>query len=272
MSGPIVVKVGGSVLDELAHMPVLWRAMAETHDARERGCGVIIIHGGGRAIDAQLRALGMQPLKRDGVRITPPEHIDTVVGVLGGVINTRMVAELRQAGAPAVGITLTDAGTVSVMREDRLGPDMGLVGRVIGGDGSLFGDLLECGRMPVVASIGTEGDGQLLNVNADEAAVGIAECVRAEMLVMLTDVGGVIGSDGELIECVDAESVDDLISTGVVAGGMIAKLRSAVEAAEQLGRPVLIGSVMQAHALLSGRGGAGTRVEPTRARVMRALK
>ncbi|GAB4384011.1 MAG: acetylglutamate kinase [Phycisphaerales bacterium] len=271
MSGPIVVKVGGSVLDEIAHMPMLWRALAQAHEARQTGEGLIIIHGGGRAIDAQLRALGMQPIKRDGVRVTPAEHIDTVIGVLGGVINTRMVAQLRQAGALAVGLTLADAGTVHVRLEERLGPGMGLVGRVDGGEGSLFGDLLACGRLPVVASIGMEDTGRLLNVNADEAAVGIAECVHAEMLVMLTDVGGVIGADGELIECVDADSVEELIASGVVAGGMIAKLRSAVEAADHLARPVLIGSVMQAHALLSGRAGGGTRVEPSRVRAMRAL-
>ncbi|RMH10931.1 MAG: acetylglutamate kinase [Planctomycetota bacterium] len=270
MSGPIVVKVGGSVLDEIAHMPGLWQALAEVHELRPCGQGLIVVHGGGRAIDAQLRALGMKPIKRDGVRVTPPEQIDTVVGVLAGVINTRMVAELRQAHAPAVGVTLADAGTVTVVREHRLGTGMGLVGRVVGGEASLFQELLDAARLPVVASIGTQGDGQLLNVNADEAAVGIAECVGAEMLVMLTDVPGVFDADGALIGCVDAESVEELIASGVVAGGMIAKLRSAVEAAEHLGCPVLIGSVMQAKSLLSGVIGSGTRVEPVRVRAMRA--
>jgi acetylglutamate kinase len=268
VTGAIVVKVGGSVLDEIAHMPGLWDAIGAVHAfRRDEGLGgLIVCHGGGRAVDAHLAALGHETVKIDGVRATPPEQVDAVVGVLGGVVNTRLVAALREHGAQAVGVTLADAGTVVVADEDRLGPGLGCVGRVVSGDGSLFETLLDGGFLPVVASIGMAEDGRLMNVNADEAAEGVAASVDAEMLVMLTDVAGVLDADGDLIEMISADDALSLIESGVVAGGMAAKVRAASGAAMRLGRAVLIGSVGDAADLISGRIGVGTRIEPMRVR------
>ncbi|MBX3322885.1 MAG: acetylglutamate kinase [Phycisphaeraceae bacterium] len=267
MSGPIVVKVGGSVLDEIASMPGLWSAIASAHAARPTGKGVIVVHGGGRAVDEQIAAMGMTTRKHEGLRITPAEQIDVVVGVLAGVVNTRMVSQLRTHGAPAVGVTLADDGVVETVRENRYSADLGLVGRVTGGSGSLLRSLLADGRLPVVASIGCEAGGALLNVNADEAAMGAAEAAGAESLVMLTDVPGVLDEHGVLIASLDVDEALSLIERGTARGGMIAKIRSAADAARHLGRPVLIGSVDAVGALIAGEANVGTRIEPSRVRV-----
>ncbi len=268
MSGAIVVKVGGSVLDEIGHKPGLWDAIGAVHAFRrdEGHGGVIVCHGGGRAVDAQLAALGHETTKIDGVRATPIEQVDAVVGVLGGVVNTRLVAALRSRGANAVGVTLADAGTVVVADEDRLGPDLGCVGRVVSGDGSLFTTLFTGGFLPVVASIGMTGDGQLVNVNADEAAEGVAASVDAQTLVILTDVAGVLDADGGLIDSISVGESLELIESGVVVGGMAAKVRAAAGAVKRLGRVVVIGGVCEAADLIAGRPGVGTRIEPMRLR------
>lgn len=262
MSGPVVVKIGGVALDEIGRMADLWRTLGAAHAAG----GLIVVHGGGKSVDRQLAALGFESSKRDGVRITPPEQIETIVGVLAGVVNTQLVAALRGYGAPAVGVSLADAGTVVVGEEDRLGPGLGCVGRVVSGDGTLFATLLEGGFLPVVSSIGVSTDGALLNVNADEAAEGVAECVGAEALVMLTDVAGVLDADGGLVSRLDAGEVETLIASGVIRGGMAAKVRAASAVAERLAMPVRIGDVNEAAELVGGRAGVGTLVEPTRAR------
>jgi acetylglutamate kinase len=266
MTGPIVVKIGGSVLDEMSSMPALWTSLATAHAARTSGHGLIIVHGGGRAVDEQLASLGLETRKHEGLRITPAEQIDVVVGVLAGVVNTRMVALLRKHGAWAVGLTLADHGVVDVVREDRHAVDLGLVGRVVGGSGSLLIGLLAQHDLPVVASIGCASEGLLLNVNADDAAMGIAEAVDASKMVMLTDVPGVMDADGTLIDSLEIGQAKELIDRGIARGGMIAKLRSAMEAAAQLSRPVLIGDVGSVEALIAGRAGCGTRIEPARVR------
>lgn len=266
MNSPIVVKFGGSVLDSIMSKHELWHVLGSAHAARPVGAGLIVCHGGGRSVDAHLEALGLTTQKRDGVRITPPEQIEAVVGVLAGVLNTQLVAALRACGIQAVGVTLADAGTVAVGLEDRLGPGLGLVGRVTCGDGSLFGDLLRAGYVPVVASIGSDGDGQLLNVNADDAAEGVAASVDAQALILLTDVPGVVGADGDVIPCLTVDEVPGLIASGVVSGGMAAKVRAASASAERLGRPVLIGHERDADLLVSNQEGCGTRIEPSRVR------
>lgn len=264
MSGPVVVKIGGAPLDEVGQSRVLWKTLAEAHAS---GGGLIICHGGGKSVDRHLAALGFETAKRDGVRVTPPEQIDAVVGVLAGVVNTRLVAALRAHGANAVGVTLADAGTVTVGLEDRLGGGLGCVGRVLEGDGSLLKTLLAGGYLPVVSSIGADAAGGLLNVNADEAAEGIAACVDARALVLLTDVAGVLDADGAVVARIDSGEVESLISSGVVRGGMAAKVRAACGAAERLGRPVRIGDVGDAERLVAGVAGVGTVIEPTRARM-----
>lgn len=267
MSRVLVVKIGGSVLDDVASMRSLWAALCEAHAGlAASGGGLIIVHGGGKAVDEQIAALGMTTRKHEGLRITPPEQIDVVAGVLAGVVNTRVVAALRAVGAPAVGVTLADAGVLEVERDRRTHIDLGLVGRVVGGNGVLLLELLRSGRLSVVASIGCDDTGHLLNVNADDAATGVAEAVAADALVVLTDVEGVLDANGRVMQRIDSNEVESLIADGVARGGMIAKLRSAAEAADTLGRPVMIAHVHSAGSLLAGEG-VGTRIEPTRVRM-----
>ncbi|MEM1331438.1 MAG: acetylglutamate kinase [Planctomycetota bacterium] len=259
MTGPTVIKVGGAAIDEAATLASIAQTIAAAH---ESGASLIIVHGGGAAVDQRLRDLGRDPQKIDGVRVTRADEVSIVAGVLGGESSLALVAALRQAGVPAVGLRLADAGVVRVAPAD---PRFGCVGTVDGGDAEAVGALLAAGFLPVIAPIGYHPELGLLNVNADAAAAGIAKCVGSPRLVLLTDVSGVQDAAGRVIESLDGEAIEQLVSEGVVHGGMVAKLRNAAETAEAAGVPVCIGHAQDAAALIAvgAAAGIGTAVMPS---------
>lgn len=259
---PLVVKLGGAALEEPASSPVLWETLCAMH--RRHTGGVVLVHGGARAVDRRLHRLGLTSERRDGIRITPPEHIDEVVAALAGEVNLEVVSWIQRHGVPAVGLTLADGRTADTVKSERYAFDAGRVGEIVSGRADLLDRLLGGGFMPVVSSIGLGPDGHPLNVNADDAAAGVARIVQAAGLILLTDVPGVRGADGAVIEELSPAQAEALIAGGVVTGGMIPKVRGAVAAAGSSGVPAVIAGWNCPADLLklaSGQAG-GTRVLP----------
>ncbi len=260
---PLVVKLGGAALDEPESCHDLWDALAAIHQA-EPG-GLVLVHGGGKAVDRKFAALGYQSERREGIRITPPEHIEEVVAVLAGVSNTHVVGRMQAAGAPAVGLCLGDGFFTRTVKSTRYEFDPGRVGEIKGGDAKLITTLLGAGFMPVLSSIGLDEQGHFLNVNADEAAAAVAAILGARELVLLTDVAGVLNDAGEVIRTLDEMEIDRLIASGAIWNGMIPKVHGALEAANAAGAPAVIASWKDPAALMKAVHGepAGTRVLPS---------
>jgi acetylglutamate kinase len=259
-SRPLVVKIGGAGVDDPSAMTDLWRAIAETHRIL-RG-QLVLVHGGGRAVDEQLQRLGMTTNRRDGIRITPPDHVDQIAGVLAGRINKLLVGALQRHQIRAAGLCLGDGAAIRTAPALGLGFDAGRVGEVVGGDGALLRLMLLEGILPVLCSIGLDDGGRLLNVNADDAAAGVARILHARALVLLTDVPGIRNEHGDTIPSLSAPAVEELIARGVIAGGMIPKARAAAAAAKTAAAPAIIASFNAPQDLVAlARGtGAGTRI------------
>lgn len=243
-SGPLVIKIGGSTLDERRDEGRLWRALAELKP-RLAG-GLMLVHGGGKAVDRQMERLGVKPVKRDGLRLTPEGEIDDVVGVLAGGVNLRLVAELRAAGLDAVGLTLASGGLGRCVKRTDLAFDPGRVGTVKGGDARLAKALFAGDFVPVVSSIGADAAGPL-NVNADDAAAGLAVVVRAGALVLLTDVEHIRDAEGTRLAKLTVNETEQLIARGDIHGGMIPKVRAAAEVARHGVRVVVLSGASPEH-------------------------
>ncbi|MEZ6318618.1 MAG: acetylglutamate kinase [Phycisphaerales bacterium] len=255
MTALVVVKLSGRPIDDPTACAGLWAALAHASEQVR----LVVVHGGGLAVDRRLAALNMPTERRDGLRVTPEDQIGVVAGVLAGEVNRRLVGVLTGSGIDAVGVGLGDGGLCACEPI----PGLGRVGRVIGGDGRLVQALHRDGRVPVVSSIGFDASGGLLNVNADDAASGVAGATSADRLVLLTDVPGVLDADGNTIEELDADLVERLTASGVIVGGMGPKARAALDASEACGADVIIGSWHDAAALIGGAG-TGTRVRRRR--------
>lgn len=262
MTGPLVVKLGGAALDEPRERGDLWRALAEAHATS--GAGVVLVHGGGKAVDAHLARLGLETIRRDGIRLTPAEQVGEITAVLAGRMNKALVGALVAAGAPAAGLCLGDGRAVETVKTNRYGFDAGQVGEIAGGDGRILRVLLDAGYLPVLSSIGIDEGGELLNINADDAAVGVARALGASALVLLTDVPGILGPDGRVVAEATSASVEAMIAKGTISGGMIPKARAAVEAAEKSGTTAVIASFNDACGLAALARGerTGTRIAP----------
>ena len=263
MTGPVVIKLGGLAIEDPSRVRPLLAAIARAHS--EDAEGLVVVHGGGNAVTRQLDAHGLETIIVDGVRVTPASHIAQVVGVLAGQVNTSIMAQLCAIGVKAIGLSLSDGGLAMTRPIKRGATDFGCVGEIIDGDGALIRHLHAAGYLPVLSSIGSDADGMLLNVNADSAAGAIARIVSARMLMLLTDVPGVLDAEGELIDSIDETGIEALISTGVIGGGMIPKVRAALAAAHEFGVPVVIASWNEPDSIVKiiQGGAAGTRVVPT---------
>lgn len=262
--GPLVVKLGGLAVDEPQRTPWLWSLLRDLHEAHPGG--LVLVHGGAVAIDRQLARLGQETRRVDGIRVTPAEQIHDIVGVLAGSLNTAIVGWLRRVGAPAVGLTLSDGGLCQLARTGRYAFDPGHVGEIVGGDSRLIDALLNADFLPVLCSVGVDASGEPLNINADEAAAGVAGIVDASGVLLLTDVPGVRGAEGQILPELNAAAIARLIADGVISGGMIPKVRGALEAADAAGVPVTIAAWSDEASLrrLAIGERAGTRIMPTR--------
>ena len=233
-----VVKLGGALLDDSAALSATIDSICALHTARPGS--VIVVHGGGSSVDRHLAKLGMPTEKRDGIRLTPPDQMIEISAVLSGRVNATIVAELLARGSSAVGLSLADGFLTSSITTTRYSFNPGRVGEVVGGDAKLVHTLLNAGFLPIISSVAVDAGGDLLNVNADDAAASIARIVDATRLVFLTDVSGVLDQDGALISKITAPEVATLIEQGVIYGGMIPKINNALATATETGVCVVI--------------------------------
>ena len=234
MIAPVVVKFGGELLEDSSRMDAVVSAIAEIAAA---GTPLVIVHGGGKEIDASLKAAGIEKRQVDGLRITDDRTLEVVVSVLAGIVNTRLVAALSAAGVAAVGLTGADGKIgLSVVAPPHRAVDgrsvelgrVGLPSRT--SDTRLLQTLLADGFVPVVSSIGATEDGQLLNVNADTMAGHLAAALRARRLVIAGSTPGVLDEGGKTVALLDPAAIERLVVGGTATAGMIAKLRSCEEA------------------------------------------
>jgi acetylglutamate kinase len=223
----VVVKYGGAAMtdpelsDLFAQDVVLMRSV---------GMKPVVVHGGGPQIGSLMKRLGMVPEFRDGLRVTDAETLDVARMVLVGKVNRDIVSSINVHGPLAVGLSGEDAGLITASARH---PDLGYVGNVDSVNPGILDRLLAEELIPIVATIGTDMEGQAYNINADTAAGAVAEAVRAEKLVYLTDVIGVlrdVADSGSLITTASADELDKLIEGGVLTGGMIPKITSCTRA------------------------------------------
>ena len=260
-----LLKLGGELLEDAAAM----RSAAAGIAALRASGPVAVVHGGGRAIDADLKARGKAPQFVDGLRITDADTLDTVVAVLAGRINTAFVAALWAAGIKAVGLTGADAGlglsTIAPPLQTTTGAwaDLGLVGApAASAPCALVTDLLALGYVPVVASIGVTRDGALLNVNADVLAAHLAKAIGAGRLIIGGKTAGVFDASGQTCGRLDEAAARAMVAAGTARDGMVAKLGACLDA--------MAGGVEDVR-IVDGRGGEyesapGTRLARATAR------
>jgi acetylglutamate kinase len=227
--GLVVLKLGGELLEDCDRMAAIGRLIARVG----RDTRLVVIHGGGKEIDAALAQASIPKHQVDGLRITDEATLQIVIWVLAGSINTRFVAAINAAGGKAVGLTGADAGVgpVKPAKPHRATNgefvDLGLVGEPLPAPGvPLIDTLCSKGFVPVVACIGASRDGRLFNVNADTLAGSLATRLKAVRLIVAGGTRGVLDADGATIDALDGRLVDDLISSGTATAGMVAKLRA----------------------------------------------
>jgi acetylglutamate kinase len=243
----VVVKYGGHAMTD----PALARLFAQDIVLmRSVGMRPVVVHGGGPQIGALMGRLGKQPEFRDGLRITDAETLDIARMVLVGKVNRDIVAAINVHAPLAVGMSGEDAGLITASPR---APELGFVGDVDTVDATVLDRVLSQGLIPVVATIGADDSGQAYNINADTAAGAVAEALRAEKLVYLTDVEGLRkdpANPDTVMGSVSVAELDAALGDGSIEGGMIPKARSCVQAVRDgVGRAhILDGRVP--HALL----------------------
>ena len=235
----IVVKLGGNAMvdralkDSFARDIVLMKAV---------GINPVVVHGGGPQIGSLLSELGLESRFVDGMRITDGKTMDVVEMVLGATVNKEIVTLINNAGGRALGVTGKDGGLIQAKKlmvshksPEMEAPeiiDIGHVGEVARIDTDVISMITKGGFIPVIAPIGAGEDGASYNINADLVAGKIAEALVAEKLMLLTNVAGLQDSDGKVLTGLTTMQVDQLIKDKVIHGGMLPKIRSALEAVQ----------------------------------------
>ncbi len=223
---PILIKLGGTLLDDAASRQ---RLAGEIAAVAASGVQLVVVHGGGKQMTRYLAERGIESSFVNGLRVTTPETLDAVLKVFAGSVNHELVASLNRAGALAVGLTGIDA---LLAEAEQLDPALGAVGRVTRSNPGLL-ELLAANRyLPVVACVAGDRAGNIYNVNADQMAVACAAAFRAQQLIFLTDVAGVLDGSHEVRSLLTADEARALVASGVATGGMQAKLNAALAALE----------------------------------------
>ena len=250
----IVVKFGGNaMIDEklkqcFARDVVLLKLV---------GMNVVVVHGGGPQIENLLTRVGKKGEFIQGMRVTDAETMEIVEMVLGGQVNKDVVNLINQAGGKAVGLTGKDSGMVRAKKlmlhnrdnyEDLI--DIGMVGDITSIDPSLISHLQAGAFIPVIAPIGVGENGETYNINADVVAGKIAETLKAEKLILLTNTPGVLDKEGKLLTGLTQRDIDNLVADGTLSGGMLPKIASALDAARNGVRSVHIIDGRVEHCLL----------------------
>ncbi|OLS15692.1 MAG: acetylglutamate kinase [Promethearchaeota archaeon CR_4] len=244
MAGRAVIKIGGNEIDDFSFL--------EQFITLVKGMPVLplIVHGGGKEITDLLSQLGIKSEKIQGLRVTDATGLRVTEMILSGLVNKRLVKMLVMADLEAIGISGVDARLFQAQKLCIEGGDLGCVGTIIGVNTHMVEQLLIEGFLPVISPISIGIDGQVYNVNADSAAQALAEALQVERLVFITDVPGVkIG--GKFQEMLNTKDVEKNIQSGEIYGGMIPKVRAALQAVQKG-----VGSVVITNAqnFIAGKG------------------
>jgi len=243
-----VTKIGGNELSA----PGFLEGLADIHHGLTRmGGWAVIVHGGGQDIADLQSRLGIAPVKIDGLRVTDAASLAVAEMVLSGRANKQIVRALLAAGLDAVGLSGVDGRLLTAAKKQHPTVDLGLVGEVTAVRLPLLRHLLQAGIIPVISPISLGDDGQTYNVNADEAAAAIAAALGADTLDFISNVPGVLAG-GELVPYLTPDEAEALIADGTISGGMIPKVRAALDA---LARGVAQVRIVD---LVGLRGGGGT--------------
>ncbi|QUY47132.1 acetylglutamate kinase [Serratia plymuthica] len=253
---PLIIKLGGVLLDSEEALERLFTALDSYLQQHQRP--LVIVHGGGCLVDELMKQLSLPVVKKNGLRVTPADQIDIITGALAGTANKTLLAWAIKHRINAVGLSLADGGSVSVTQLD---PALGHVGNAQPGSPVLLNTLLGAGYLPVISSIGITAEGELMNVNADQAATALAATLGAD-LILLSDVSGILDGKGQRIAEMTAQKAEQLIAQGIITDGMVVKVNAALDAARTLGRPVDIASWRHADQLPALFNGVsiGTRI------------
>jgi acetylglutamate kinase len=231
----IVVKYGGNAMTDEA----LKRSFAQDVVLLKLvGMNPVVVHGGGPQIDSLLKKVGKRGEFVQGMRVTDEETMDIVEMVLGGQVNKEIVNLINQAGGKAVGLTGQDGMFIrarkllmAALDDPERKIDIGQVGEITSIDPGIINFLDSGDFIPVIAPIGVGADGDTYNINADVVAGKLAEVLRAEKLVLLTNTPGVLDKKGELLTGLTPRDIDAMVADGTLSGGMLPKIASALDAA-----------------------------------------
>jgi acetylglutamate kinase len=252
----VVIKVGGNAIESSRDETLLDVVLL-----RYVGMQPILVHGGGPEINAMSERLGMKPTFKKGLRVTDDKTMEVVKMVLTGKVSPDLVAAIHRLGGQAVGMSGEDGPTIIA---EPLEESMGYVGRVTQVNKEPITALLSRGYIPVIASIGMGYDGHAYNINADTVAAEIAVALNAAKVILLTDVAGVLGVDGEVVAVMSREDARHRIDEGEVTGGMIPKLEACLRALDVVPLAHIVDG-RTPHALLLElftEAGIGTMVTP----------
>ncbi len=221
----VLIKVGGSTLGSQD------TTLPDVVTLTSLGARVVIVHGGGATISQWLSQVGLPARFVDGLRVTDADTMEIVTMVLAGKVNKELVAGINSHGGRAIGLCGVDGG---LLRARQKNPALGLVGEVTAVDTAVLQTLLAAGYTPVIAPIALGERGEILNLNADTAAAEVAVALRCERLIFLTDVPGIRDGAGNLLARLGCDEANQLMTTGVIAGGMIPKAQACLRAIEQV--------------------------------------
>lgn len=229
----VVIKYGGSAMLDPSINKTIVQDMVLLKSV---GLKPVIVHGGGPEINQMLERMAIESSFVDGLRVTTKETVEVVEMVLAGKVNKKIVSMIHDQGGSAVGLTGKDGLMIEAKKMNKAGVDLGFVGEITKINTKLINTLIEGDFIPVIAPIGTDHEGNTYNINADYVAVGIAGALKAQKLVFLTDVEGVLkdkDSPDSLISYLSKEEAQAYLKDGTIAGGMIPKVACCLEAMEQ---------------------------------------
>lgn len=240
-----VLKIGGNEIEE----PEFLKGLGDTVAAMDEP--VVIVHGGGRAIANMQARLGLETVKVDGLRVTDAESLAVSQMVLSGLTNKTIVVALLSAGVQAVGISGVDGGLLRCVKRQHPAADLGYVGQIVEVHPQLIHSLVTQGITPVISPISLGLEGQVYNINADEAAGAIAAALEARVLNFISNVPGVLDQENRTIPKLTAAESQLLIQRGVIRDGMIPKVLAALEVID---RGVPSARIVNLPGLPSGQG------------------
>jgi acetylglutamate kinase len=230
----VVIKLGGHAMGSDEAMASFARDVVLMQQV---GANPVIVHGGGPMINAMLERLDIQSEFVNGKRVTDAATMEVVEMVLSGLVNKRIVQAIGAQGGRAVGLSGKDAQLVTCTQTN---PELGFVGTPSVVDASILEDLFSSNIIPVIAPLGAGENGETFNINGDTAAGAIAGALKADRLLLLTDVAGVKNANGEVLTEMTAAQIRELTADGTIAGGMIPKTETALDAINEGVRAVVI--------------------------------